>query len=52
MKLSTIALGISSILLLSACGGSDSDNTSSTRSIQGKAIDGYKRCNCRFGFKL
>ncbi|HIF9077293.1 hypothetical protein [Photobacterium damselae] len=43
MKVSTIALGISSILLLSACGGgsSDSDKTSSTRSIQGKAIDGY-----------
>lgn len=44
MKVSTIALGISSILLLSACGGgggSDSDNTSSTRNIQGKAIDGY-----------
>ncbi|SMY16248.1 hypothetical protein [Photobacterium aquimaris] len=44
MKVSTIALAISSTLLLSACGGgggSDSDNTTSTRSIQGKAIDGY-----------
>lgn len=43
MKVSTIALAISSTLLLSACGGggSDSDNTSSTHHHQGKAIDGY-----------
>ncbi|PSV37065.1 hypothetical protein [Photobacterium sp. GB-210] len=47
MKVSTLALAILSTLLLSACGGggggSDSDNTTTapTRSIQGKAIDGY-----------
>ncbi len=37
MKVSTIALAISSALLLSTCGGgSDSDNTTSTRSIHSR----------------
>ncbi|PSW59738.1 hypothetical protein C0W54_18925 [Photobacterium kishitanii] len=42
MKVTSIALAISSTLVLSACGGGDSsEETTNFTSISGKAIDGY-----------